>query len=261
MKYLLNSNNNILNKLKTKNTLLAFDLDGTLSPLVDDPSNAYIPDTTKCLLAKINKFKKYKVAIITGRSIASTKKILGELPLTIIGNHGLESFYAKIEEKEKWKKRCLILSSNLKDIFDQNEFFIENKKYSVSVHFIKKNRSNSTIKKLANTIKPLLVKNEAIILGKNVVNILPSNKSNKGFALKQIMKKYNLHQALFVGDDNTDESIFEIKKKDIIKIKIGMSRNSSATFYLKNQKEINSLLKLLNDVQTQGINFLCMNMD
>ncbi|MBF0298274.1 MAG: trehalose-phosphatase [Oligoflexia bacterium] len=252
MKYFLDSSvSNVLNIFKTKKTLIAFDLDGTLSPLVEDPSKAYIPNTTKCLLAKINKIKKYKIAIITGRSISSTKLILGRLSLTIVGNHGLESNYTKIKEKDKWKKRCLILSNNLNDIFDKEKYFIENKKYSLSIHFIKKNQSNTRIVKLVNTIKPLLTNNETMILGKDVVNILPSKKINKGIALNQIMRKHKLKHALFVGDDNTDESIFELKNKNLIKIKIGVSRNSSANFYLKEQKEINSLLKLLNDTDLQ----------
>jgi hypothetical protein len=47
--------------------LVAFDLDGTLAPIVDDPARARIPATTKRLLAALAADRGLVVAIVSAR--------------------------------------------------------------------------------------------------------------------------------------------------------------------------------------------------
>ena len=69
-------------------SLLAFDIDGTLAPIVARPWDAHIPDELQVRLAALTATR--TVAIITGRAIADAKPMLGFSPRYLIGNHGAE---------------------------------------------------------------------------------------------------------------------------------------------------------------------------
>ncbi|HEY6552324.1 MAG TPA: trehalose-phosphatase, partial [Vicinamibacteria bacterium] len=56
----------ILREFAWSNVLLAFDYDGTLAPIVEDPASAHMRSATRELLHEVA--RGYPVAIISGRS-------------------------------------------------------------------------------------------------------------------------------------------------------------------------------------------------
>src|SRR5438045_3114865 len=71
-----------------RRSLLAFDIDGTLAPIVARPWDARIPDEIQGRLAATTAIR--TVAVITGRAIADAKAMLAFSPRYLIGNHGAE---------------------------------------------------------------------------------------------------------------------------------------------------------------------------
>ena len=52
--------------------------------------------------------------------------------------------------------------------------------------------------------------------------------------------------AIYVGDDVTDESIFQLSAENaVLGIRVGHMRKSAAMLYIKKQTDIDSLLRLL----------------
>ncbi|MBF0208145.1 MAG: trehalose-phosphatase [Oligoflexia bacterium] len=264
MKYFLSTElRNKFSILLQKKMLLAFDLDGTLSPLVSDPLAARISDDTYRLLCELNNLNRqsrlahtgHRLAIITGRSISDTRRIINDRSILIIGNHGLESPFFNQEIKARWKKRCREIKKKLQENLSLEDCFLEDKKYSLSIHFTNKKRVRAKLNLLGKVqreylslIQGLLSKEETVVLGKNVINILPAEGVTKGLVVTKLIAKYRLSGALFVGDDCTDETVFRLRNKNIIKIRVGRSLSSSANYYLRSQKEINRLLKFLSSV-------------
>ena len=72
----------------TPDTLLAFDLDGTLAVIVDDFSAAQVTEPVRSTVQRLGKHM--KVTLITGRSRKDALAILGFEPHLVIGNHGAE---------------------------------------------------------------------------------------------------------------------------------------------------------------------------
>ncbi len=68
--------------------LLAFDFDGTLTPIVPRPDDAYLSKGVSSRLAQLSKC--LPVAIVTGRSVADVRGRLGFVPRFVVGNHGAE---------------------------------------------------------------------------------------------------------------------------------------------------------------------------
>nr|MDD3013800.1 trehalose-phosphatase [Candidatus Gastranaerophilales bacterium] len=129
---------------KVKNgdkVLLMFDYDGTLTPIVDKPDLAKLDPEVKTALETIADATFVKVAIISGRNISVLKKLSGltSKDISLFGLHGGEALidgkicdYSSKAKKIKIQQICKILKNEL-ELF--NGIIIENKEYSVSVHY------------------------------------------------------------------------------------------------------------------------------
>ena len=66
------------------------DYDGTLSPIAQRPDLATLPPETKAVLERLANHPDVFVAIISGRSQANVKEMVGIEGITYAGNHGME---------------------------------------------------------------------------------------------------------------------------------------------------------------------------
>lgn len=69
-------------------SVLTFDLDGTLAPLVPRPADARVPDDTAARLKALSRM--WPLGVITGRAIDDARARLGFTPRYLFGNHGAE---------------------------------------------------------------------------------------------------------------------------------------------------------------------------
>ncbi|MBI3017923.1 MAG: trehalose-phosphatase [Deltaproteobacteria bacterium] len=241
-----------LQKLKRichSKTLFAFDYDGTLTPLTPKLSHARVSLKTKKLLEELH--QKAPIAIVSGRSIFDLKKLCSFMPTFFIGNHGLEgiAIHQKLKTRfrglcKKWKKKLIKNISGLQGVE------LEDKKYSLAIHY-RQARDRSYVKRSLWRGISELSPFPKIILGKSVINLLPPFRFNKGISLRMAMQKLKVKQAIYIGDDQTDEDVFRLPQNSILKIRVGRKNNSHADFYLKNHFEINRFLN-----KTLKMNFI-----
>ncbi len=127
-------------------------------------------------------------------------------------------------------------------------FFVEDKIYSLTIHFRNaslKIRAKSIAKNEAKRLLP-----EAHILdGKRVVNVIPPNLPDKYLALSTYMEDNHFEKALFVGDDITDNQIFKAKDHRILSVKIGQSKRLNTIWYLQNQKKMGKFVKAILNIR------------
>jgi trehalose 6-phosphate phosphatase len=82
--------------------------------------------------------------------------------------------------------------------------------------------------------------------GTLAVSIVPRSARTKGKALERAAALLGCERAIFVGDEETDEEAFAVWSPDrLLAIKVGMTPDSRAHFGLKNQVEIDELLREL----------------
>jgi len=230
-------------------TLFAFDLDGTLAPIVPDPSKIMIADevrermTRLCLVAK--------VTVLTGRSRDDARRYLGFKPLFIVGNHGAEGVPGWEEREVGFVQLCRGWEEQLQGLLPrttQNGIVIENKGASLSLHY----RNAPEVEKARMEIMLAVRRLTPLprqISGKYVENILPQEALNKGEALVQIMGHAGTSRAVFVGDDDTDEDVFRMRDDRILGIRVGNSSPSKARYCLSDQKRIGRLIgEIMNTV-------------
>ncbi|SEM01558.1 trehalose 6-phosphatase [Syntrophus gentianae] len=225
-----------------RSTLFAFDLDGTLAPIVADPARIEIPKETKEKLIDLNRMA--TVAIISGRSRTDARNHLGFTPRFLIGNHGAEGLPGREKQEEEFRGQCIKWQKQLErflPLASESGILIENKGMTLSVHYRRTSNQEAAVMNILEVIgqlKPFPKR----IPGKCVENLLPAEAPRKGEALLQIMRHTGCPKALFVGDDATDEDVFRLDHDSILGIRVGCEGSSLAAYCLKDQKEMSDLL-------------------
>ena len=89
-----------------------------------------------------------------------------------------------------------------------------------------------------------------IIPGKMVINLVPAGLPHKGDALRRLMRLSHRRIALYVGDDHTDEDVFRLAADaGVVGVRVGRTRHSAASWFLRDQQEVDELLsRLLRDL-------------
>ena len=85
-----------------------------------------------------------------------------------------------------------------------------------------------------------------LVGGKLVVNFLVPDAPHKGLAMERERSHFACDTVIYVGDDETDEDVFQIDRPgQLLSIRVGRKRTSAAPYYIRNQAEIDRLLEVL----------------
>lgn len=238
-----------LDEIVRPGMLCAFGFDGTLAPIVKEPERAFIPPPVSRRLVALSEYA--RVAIITGRSVEDVGLRLDFLPDYIIGNHGIEGIPGWEEHTESYRLTChaweqrLLAALSDREIFDPG-IWIENKKYSLAVHYRMAGDRGDAEKHLSRLFANLLP-DAHVIGGRCVFNLLPSASINKGLALQHVREASGTPGVLYIGDDVTDEDVFRLHREDLITVRVEQSADSAAQFHLSHRLEMTQLLDELID--------------
>ncbi len=230
-----------------KRTLFAFDLDGTLAPIVAEPDGIRIPQPVVDELIILNQWA--YVAVITGRSRNNALLHLGFAPKYLVGNHGAEGVPGLESQEEKFvglaKKWEEQLQAMLPDA-DKLGLLIENKGPTISVHYRNSTIENNMVHSMLVDAIEKLIPRPIRKGGKYVENLIPAQAPDKGTAMLHLMRCAGVLKGFFVGDDVTDEDIFKLPGDHIFTVRVGVDYKTKARYFLQNQQEIPRLLHELN---------------
>jgi trehalose 6-phosphate phosphatase len=229
-----------LKKFARSNVLLAFDYDGTLAPIVRDPAQAQMRRSTGRVLAKVAAV--YPCIVISGRAQPDAQRWLRGIPLQqVVGNHGIEPWKATKPLMKQVMRWAPLLDQRLAAF---SSVRIENKGFSVAIHYRaarEKRRARAAILEAAAGLRTVRV-----VGGKEVINLLPKGAPHKGIALERERARLRRDTAIYVGDDETDEDVFDLDHPGrLLTIRVGFKRNSRASYYLRSQSAIDDFLGAL----------------
>jgi len=200
--------------------------------------------STRTLLRRLATL--YPCIVVSGRRRADVRAKLHGVPLReCIGNHGIEPWsesHAMAREVDSW------LPALRERFHDLRGVLVENKRFSVSVHYRgagNKRKAHQAIKDAARALS-----NARILAGKQVLNILPRGAPGKGLAVERARRKFHCDKVIYAGDDVTDEDAFALGENgSFLTIRVGMNRRSLARFYVRNQPEMDQLLRTLIELR------------
>lgn len=199
------------------NPLFFLDYDGTLAPIVDDPSQAYPHPDIPELLDELS--ARFPVFIVTGRYLADLQSIF-DRTLDAIGLHGVQrgrlggEYTNSIPEGAKsaidWYRSNLPTFEGLT---------VEDKGPMFAIHYRlvdDKEAAREAIRKWLEDVPVSLNP----IWGKDVVELRPSEIS-KGSVVRDIAHQHEQHTPVYLGDDVTDEDAFRELEDGAVTVKVG----------------------------------------
>lgn len=236
----------------TRKIALFLDFDGTLVPIQKDPGQCFLSDKIKTLLLLLAGSRCCHIIVLSGRALSDIKKRIGIRAIYYGGNHGLDISGPNLRfthPKALASKSAITYVSHQlkKEITSFEGAWLENKKFSVSLHFRSvKTEDIRLLKKVFHNVVENYSKNNlfTIMKGKKVLELLPYVSWDKGKAVLWFLQQLQDGcLPVYVGDDRTDEDAFKALRGKGITIHIGKSKKTSADYYLKGHWELPGLLE------------------
>jgi trehalose 6-phosphate phosphatase len=162
----------------------------------------------------------------------------------VIGNHGAEAAGGNEKARRKVAAWKAVLETELQGL---PGLWLEDKGLSLAIHYRQSLRKADALRKIKAATDKL--RGAKVFGGKQVMNVTPGDARHKGDALAAERDRLGCDWALFVGDDENDESVFAMTG-DIISVRIVLKRKSHALYYLRSQAEIDRLLRQLVDLRS-----------
>ncbi|MFO0667722.1 MAG: trehalose-phosphatase [Polyangiaceae bacterium] len=231
----------VLEQFAWSNVMVAFDFDGTLAPIVREPSAAKLRVSTRTRLTLLAAL--YPCVVISGRSRNDVAMRLAPIRFAaVVGNHGSEYGKGRSQHANLVRAWAATLRRQLAGVGGVE---IEEKGASIAVHY-RKARSRRDAKARIERAISLLDGALRLVEGKLVLNVLPEGAPHKGVAVQQLRGAVGADTAIFVGDDVTDEDVFSIDEPGrLLSVRVGRSRRSAASYCLASQRDVDSFLDVL----------------
>jgi alpha,alpha-trehalase len=250
----LDKEDEIVERLRAKTSAIFLDYDGTLTPIVEDPKKAMLPDRTRKVIKRLTEH--YSVAIISGRDLDDVQKMVGIGDIAYAGSHGLDivgpggryrnqemgkRFLSMLEDAERELRKAV------KDIPGAK---VEHKRFAIALHYrqVESAKVNHLQQRFDDILShyPELRKGT----GKKVLELRPDVDWDKGRALHYLLEALYSDSGrilpLYIGDDTTDEDAFRAISDRGIAIAVGSEKRPTAAHCrLKDPEEVTRFLRQL----------------
>ena len=233
-----------------KRISLFLDYDGTLREIEREPRAAKPNAAIHQLLESLQKRSNLDVTLISGRTSDDLEAWLGHYPFALIAEHGAALRRAGTHDWERldvgvtyrWIEPML----KILRLYEESTpgSFIEEKKTSLVWHYRNTDPEFGAWKahQLVVELGAMMAKEPVEIRhGRKVIEASAAAVS-KGAAVRRLLGENPADLALCAGDDQTDESMFELGGPNLVTIKIG-SKTSRAQYRLPDPAALRRFLQ------------------
>lgn len=236
---------------KSENRLILLDYDGTLKGFNASYHEIYSRPTKeiKKVLKSLTKEKQNSVIIISGRPRNTLEKYFKNNDLGLIAEHGgwvydAGGWIKSSISAKKWKK-------NLRPILEQfvsrtPGAELEEKDFSFVWHYRRVAPDLAYVRKEELKIKlrsKLNTDTIGIFDGQKIIEVKPK-RMNKGVIVRGLLAKSAWDFILVIGDDYTDEDMFEVLPDNAFSIKVG-AQDTNARYQVNGVEEVLDLIESL----------------
>jgi len=231
---------------QARRLLVVCDFDGTLAPIVDDPSAA-APDASAIRhLVQLADLTGTTVALVSGRSRAQLAALSGlgasGTEIRLVGSHGAE--HTELEPETPTVVRDLI-----EDVRGVVAPFagveLEPKPYGVAVHVRRAEQPDAALDAVSAFVAS---KDLHVLHGKRVIELSVVH-ADKGDAFRRLLSESGADRAVIVGDDVTDESAFTAARAVDVSVKVGAGK-TAARLRVRDVADVVALLQRLLEART-----------
>jgi trehalose-phosphatase len=232
------------------------DYDGTLSPIVEDPEEAFLSEDMRESVAALA--ARLPSIIVSGRDLAMLRELVGLSRVWYAGSHGFEvagpeGHGASLEMGREFVPELDELEKALAEILaDVEGHSLERKRFSLAVHY--RQVAEEAVAELRSTLDEVLSEHPHLRLGhgKKVFEIRPDIDWHKGRAVLWILEQLDAngssHVPIYVGDDVTDEDAFRALagRGLCVAVRHDEARPTAADFALADPEDVRRFLDFLS---------------
>ncbi len=232
--------------------VILLDYDGTLVGLKTRPELAFLSSRRRALLEALGRTA--VVAVVTGRSLAKARRLVGLSSLAYIGNHGLEISYKRRNwvhpiARERRGDLAAVLGRIRTRTADLAGVVVEDKGLTAGIHYRLLRRAH--IDRLARIVHEEIERRGTGLKatrGKKVFEIRPKVDWDKGRGTLEFLSWLGTapdRRLIYIGDDRTDEDAFRALRRKGTTVRIGAPAKSQAEFRLPGVSQVWALLRAL----------------
>jgi trehalose 6-phosphate synthase/phosphatase len=234
--------------------LLLLDYDGTLVPFAQTPGGASPDPELVDLIRQLSSDARNQVVVISGRNASTLEAWLGKTGADLVAEHG-----ARIRRSESadWEPFAENLDGDWKDqLRPLFEVFVdrtpgsllEEKGAALVWHYRRADPDlgSQRAAELIDALEGFIANtNLHVLQGHKVVEVKPSTVSKGRAAGPWLQAEPPAEFTLVMGDDVTDEAMFEAVPEGSWTVKIGSPEGSHARFFLSSTADVRALLKAM----------------
>lgn len=241
----------------------AFDFDGTLEPISDDPETVFLGPVMKARLEALSRVS--RVAVVTGRDLRDIRRRVGLVDLIYSGCHGFEisgppGSGISFEIGEKYLQALEEAGDRFEKILRGFPgAILQRKKFCLSAHYRLVNERDvpvlvGLIEEATAGVGGLRARSD-----KKAVEVLPDMDWNKGSAVLWLLDVFGMTPAnsfaIYVGDDVTDEDGFRAvagRGAGVIVTGSKPPERTRAVYRLDNVSETGQFIEQLTRIASPG---------
>ncbi len=241
---------NILKTVEdSENTIIFLGYNGTLVDYTDKTEDKTPDKALYDTLAKVSQRPNVELCITSCSENENLQKWFADTDYRLISDHG--AFYRK---HNIWTELEALKTDWMEDVIPVLETFVDRtpgsyldiNRFSLAWHYGDADIEMGEKRVIEiNTVLTSLTSNTdlSVFHGKEVVEI-KSTKVSKGYAALQVLKEKDFDNIIVIGDDWTDEYMFEDLPDHAHSIKVGI-RKTNAKYFVKRVEEVRAFLNLL----------------
>lgn len=230
------------------------DYDGTLTPIVDRPELATLPEPMRDALRRLA--HTWPTTVVSGRGREDVTTLVGLDGINYAGSHGFDirgpavagirlemnpSLPPAVTEAAESLRRATAKIPGV---------IVEDKKYAAAVHYrLVEEQRVPEVERIVDEVltdRPQLKK----ALGKKVFELRPAIEWDKGKAVLWLLEALGLNRVdvlpIYIGDDVTDEDAFRaLEERGVGIVVTEIPRPTAARYSLQDVREVRELLRRL----------------
>ncbi len=240
--------------------VVMLDVDGTLAPIAQRPGDAEVPLETRRAVSALAVASGVVVVLVSGRSAADARRMVGVANVWVVGNHGYETIGPDGEtliDSQVAAYQPLIAQAGRRiqpRLAGVPGVIFEDKGWTLSIHY--RLADQALVPKvraaLEETVAALGLR---LTEGKMILEVRPPGQINKGTAvltLGRSLGAFTDHGALvFIGDDRTDEDAFRAlrsrgKTSVTVRVSDEETTSTAAEYWVRDPSEVRVFLEGLH---------------
>jgi trehalose-phosphatase len=237
---------------------LLMDYDGTLTPIRPMPGQALLDRKTRGLLRRVSA-RGIRLGFVSGRPVASLRRLVRLPGAVYVGNHGLEISGPGVAFTHPGALRAVPRLARIGAALERalhpvRGALVEQKRLSLSVHWrlVPSAQRRAFRRRTRGVLAPWTARGAVRVAeGKRVVEVRPPAAWHKGSAVAWLLRhpRGRAGTVMYLGDDRTDEDAFRsVNRLGGISVFVGPHPGGSAArWWLRNPREVSELLRRLSD--------------